>query len=72
MGKAKNDSTYHLYDITQKLRDKAHRINDVERLSKSIGLETVSPADTIPTSKEKSNSIPPIYKDAIQKKRRNC
>jgi hypothetical protein len=31
VGKARNDATYHLYDITQKLRDTAHRVNDVGR-----------------------------------------
>lgn len=31
VGRARNDSTYHIYDITQKLRDTARRINGVGR-----------------------------------------
>jgi len=31
VGRARNDGTYHIYDITQKLRDTAHRVNDVWR-----------------------------------------
>ncbi len=31
VGRATNDKSYHLYDITQKLRDTAHRINGVGR-----------------------------------------
>ena len=31
VGREKNTGVYHLYDLTQKLRDTAHRINDVER-----------------------------------------
>ena len=31
VGRARNDSTYHVYDITQKLRDTAHRIDGVGR-----------------------------------------
>ncbi len=31
VGRAKNDGKYHIYDITQKLRDTAHRVNDVGR-----------------------------------------
>ncbi len=32
VGKDKNGGTYHLYDITHKIKDTAHRFNDVERL----------------------------------------
>ncbi|MBQ0111007.1 MAG: hypothetical protein KBS41_03670 [Oscillospiraceae bacterium] len=39
MRKTKTDKTYHIYDITKKLRDTAHRVNDVGRLSKSFALE---------------------------------
>ena len=44
VGRATNDKRYHLYDITQKLRDTAHRINDVGRPKPNEGyaLETVS------------------------------
>lgn len=31
VGKSKNIKDYHIYDLTTKLRDSAHRINDVER-----------------------------------------
>ena len=31
VGKAINDGKYHIYDITKKIRDTAHRVNDVER-----------------------------------------
>lgn len=31
VGRARNDGSYHIYDITQKLRDTAHRVNDVWR-----------------------------------------
>ncbi len=39
VGLTKNDKTYHVYDITQKIRDTAHRVNDVWRLSKSFAIE---------------------------------
>lgn len=39
VGRAKNSGVYHLYDITQKLRDTAHRLNDVAR---ARGLRTGS------------------------------
>ena len=29
VGKARNNGTYHIYDITKKLRDTVHRVNDV-------------------------------------------
>ncbi len=31
VGRAKNDASLHIYDITQKLRDTVHRVNDVMR-----------------------------------------
>lgn len=31
VGKTINDRTYHLYDVTEKIRDTAHRVNDVGR-----------------------------------------
>lgn len=31
LGRAKNDGSYHIYDLTQELRDTAHRVNDVGR-----------------------------------------
>ena len=37
---------------TEKLRDTAHQLNGVDRLSKSIGLETASLVSSIPTSTE--------------------
>ena len=56
VGRARNDFTYHIYDITQKLRDTAHRINDVGR---PVGnaLETVSLDISIPDSTESVNKI---------------
>lgn len=31
VGRAKNDSSYHIYDLTKKIRDTAHRVYGVER-----------------------------------------
>lgn len=31
VGRARNDGSYHIYDLTQTIRDTAHRLNDVER-----------------------------------------
>ncbi|MBQ2934440.1 MAG: DNA/RNA non-specific endonuclease [Clostridia bacterium] len=44
VGRSSNDQSYHLYDITQKLRDTAHRLNGVGRPKPNEGyaLETVS------------------------------
>lgn len=41
VGHARNDGTYHIYDITQKIRDTAHRLNGVGR---PVGnaMETIS------------------------------
>lgn len=46
VGRARNDASLHIYDITQKLRDTAHRINDVGRpvgnaLKSSISINSI-------------------------------
>ena len=54
VGEAK-DGTYHIYELTHKLRDSAHRINDVER-SVDNALETESLNDILTTP---DNSVKP-------------
>ncbi len=51
VGRAKNDSSYHIYDITQKIRDTAHRVNDVWR---PVGnaIENGIPRDSISQNTE--------------------
>lgn len=56
MGKAKNDGTYRLYDITHKIRDTAHRFNDVGRLQEFL------PANSISTDKVTQNMKNVNYK----------
>ena len=50
VGKGINDGKYHVYDITNKIRDTAHRINGVERPKPNEGyaLQTVSHDYTVP------------------------
>lgn len=50
VGKGINDGKYHIYDITNKIRDTAHRINGVERPKPNEGyaLQTVSHDYTVP------------------------
>lgn len=57
VGRSRNDATFHIYDITQKLRDTAHRLNDVGR-PVGYAMEAVSPNYSIRNSEEnvKGNS----------------
>ncbi len=65
VGRSKYDGTYHIYDITQKLRDTAHRLNGVGR-PVGYALEAVSPNDSIRNSTEnvKENSTADDIPDA--------
>ncbi len=58
VGKAKNDGSYHLYDITQNLRDTAGRINGLERPKPNEGyaLENGISTDTIPQNVDGVNN----------------
>ena len=59
VGRAKNDSSYHIYDVTQKIRDTANRIDGFERpkpnegYAQEIDVSTIS----IPDSDEKINPL---------------
>ena len=55
VGRGKNDSKYHLYDITEKIRDNAHRLNGVGRLREFRPGNIVSD-DKISQSSEKVNT----------------
>ena len=57
VGRAKNDGTYHIYDVTQKIRDTANRINGFERPKPNEGYAQENDVSThsIPDSGEKSN-----------------
>lgn len=59
VGRARNDSSYHIYDLTQKIRDTAHRVNDVERPKPNEGyaLENGISNNSVPQTGEKSNSF---------------
>ena len=59
VGKAINDGSYHIYDITEKIRDTANRINGLERPKPNEGyaLKNDVSIDSIPDSAEKSNSF---------------
>ncbi len=54
VGKGKNDSKYHLYDITKNIRDTANRINGLERPKPNEGyaLESDVSNDIIPEVKK--------------------
>ena len=58
VGKGINDGKYHIYDITNKIRDTAHRINGVERPKPNEGyaLQTVSLDYTVPQDSTDVNS----------------
>ena len=62
VGEARNDHTNHIYDITERLRETAHRLNGVGRLSESFALETVSLDNSIPNFFEnvKENAVSPL------------
>lgn len=51
VGHGKYDNVYHLYDITQKIRDTAHRINGVER-ARSSRSENGTSKNSIPSTKD--------------------
>ena len=58
VGIAKNDGSYHIYDITHKLRATAHRLNDVGRVNQTYALEAVPlTKDSIPDNPEKVNTV---------------
>ena len=73
VGKGKNDDKYHIYDITKKIRDTAHRVNDVERPKPNEGyaLENGISNNRIPQSKSvvNSNSTQNSEKDASNSKK---
>ena len=47
VGRSRYQGTYHLYDLTQKLRDTAHRINGVERpVGDALGSDISNPSVT--------------------------
>lgn len=54
VGKGKNDGSYHVYDITDKIRDTAGRINGLERPKPNEGyaLQTVSHTKRIPQNQK--------------------
>ena len=56
VGKARNDSSYHIYDITQKIRDTAHRVYDVGRPVGYAILNGIS-NKSIPDYAEKVNTL---------------
>ena len=58
VGLTRNDKTYHIYDITEKIRDSAHLI-DVGRLTKSIAQKNAVSNDSIPNPTKKSTTISP-------------
>ena len=60
VGKTKNDGTYRLYDITHKIRDTAHRFNDVGRLQEFL------PANSISTDKVTQNMKTVKSKDSTK------
>lgn len=62
VGRARNDATYHIYDITQKLRDTAHRVNDVERLEKSDALKNSISENSLSYS---LNNVNPDSKNSL-------
>lgn len=58
VGIAKNDGSYHIYDITHKLRATAHRLNGVGRVTQTYALEAVPlTPDSIPDNTEKVNTV---------------
>lgn len=58
VGIAKNDGSYHIYDITHKLRATAHRLNGVGRVTQTYALEAVPlTPDIIPDNTEKVNTV---------------
>ena len=59
VGRAINDGSYHIYDITEKVRDTASRINGLERPKPNEGYALKNDVSTniIPDSTGKSNSI---------------
>ena len=59
VGQARNDSSYHIYDITQKLRDTAHRVYDVGR---PVGNALVSSISTNSISNPSEKATPPKKK----------
>lgn len=58
VGRAKNDGQYHIYDITEKLRDTANRINGLERPKPNEGyaLKNDVSTDIIDQNKSTVNS----------------
>lgn len=57
VGKAKNDNSYHIYDITKNIKDTANRINGLERpkTSKGYALQSGISTSIISDTTEKSN-----------------
>jgi hypothetical protein len=55
VGKAKNDGSFHIYDVTEKIRDTAGRINGLERpeLSKGGALKSDISNESIRNPNEK-------------------
>lgn len=53
VGQARNAPSYHIYDITKKIRDTAHRVNDVGR-PVGYALENGISDNSIPQNSEKS------------------
>ena len=56
LGKGKNDGIFHLYDITQRIRDTANRLNGLGRLREFRPGNGISQTDDI-TNTEKSQSV---------------
>ncbi len=58
VGKGKNDGKYHVYDITNKIRDTADRINGLERPKPNEGYALTNDVSefSIPNSSENVNS----------------
>ena len=59
VGRAKNNGTYHLYDITKKIRDTAGRINGLERPKPNEGIRSengISSEDSISQPLDKVNA----------------
>lgn len=70
IGKGKNDGEYHLYDITHKIRDTAHRINGVERLREFRSANGIS-TNSISNNPENVKEIDKEYLELAKEPEKN-
>ena len=73
-GRAKNDGKFHIYDITNKIRDTADRMNGLERpvgnaLTNGIPANSIAHPNDIVKRKEPRNS--PVHKASAQRPKRH-